>query len=122
MRREILWFSALGYAAAIVGIFPLELTSAVAWVPNVVVGAVIAALVWAAARGHAWAGALFSVAVVFSVIAAIGQVWDGAPTWLRFDTEVVTSWMKITDVITVILGVAALVVYLRDRRRLAGAA
>jgi len=117
MRREILWFSVLGYAAAIVGIFPLELTSAAAWVPNVVVGAVMAGLVWAAARGHAWAGALFSVAVVFSVIAAIGQVWDGAPPWLRFDTEAVTGWMKVTDVVAGVLGVAALAVYLRDRRR-----
>jgi hypothetical protein len=118
----MLRFSALGYAAAIAGTFPLDPTSATAWISNVVVGAVIAVLVFAAARGHAWAGALFSVAVVFSVIAAIGQVWDGAPTWLRFDTEHVSTWTKIADVVTVVFGVAAMVVYLHDRRRAAAPA
>jgi hypothetical protein len=115
----MLWFSVLGYVTAIVGIFPLDLTSAASWIPNVVIGAVIAALVWAAKRGHAWAGALFSVAVVFTVIATIGQLWGGAPSWLRYDPQVVTTWMKITDVITTVFGVAALSIYLHDRRRAA---
>jgi hypothetical protein len=119
----MLWFSALGYAAAIAGIFPLDLTSTTSWIPNVVVGAVIAVLIFAAARGRAWAGALFSVAVVFSVIAAIGEVWDGAPTWLHFDAaHPVTTWTKVIDVVTVALGVAAMAVYLRDRRRAAAPA
>jgi hypothetical protein len=119
----MLWFGVLGYAAAIAGIFPLDLTSATSWIPNVVVGAVVAALVWAAGRGQAWAGALFSVAIVFSVIAAIGQVWDGAPAWLRFETEgAVTTWMKITDVVTVVFGVAAMAVYLHNRRHAAAQA
>jgi len=119
----MLWFSVLGFAAAIAGIFPLDLTSTTAWIPNAVIGGVMAALVWAAARGQAWAGALFSVAVAFSVVAAIGQVWDGAPTWLRFDTqEAVTTWAKITEIVTVVLGLAAMAVYLRDRRSAAAAA
>jgi len=118
----MLWFSALGYAAAIVGIFPLDLASTPSLIAELVVGAVIAALVWAAARGHAWAGALFAVAVVFGIVATIGQVWEGAPKWLRFDTEVVTTWAKIIDVVTAVLGVAALAIYLHDRRRAASQA
>jgi hypothetical protein len=113
----MLRFSVLGYATLIVGMFPLELANTGLLIGDVVVAAIVAVLVWAAARGHAWAGALFAVAVAFSILATIGQIWSGAPAWLRFNPDMVTTWMKLADVATVILGVAALAVYLRGRRR-----
>jgi hypothetical protein len=122
MRTNMLLFSVLGYAAAIVGIFPLDLTTSTSWILDVLVAIVMAALVWAGSRGHGWAAALFCILMVFSVWVAIGMVWDGAPAFFRIAVEpgkVVTMWDKITAVLTVVLGLAAMAVYLKDRRELA---
>ena len=88
----------------------------------IVVGVVIIALTWAAARrAQRWAAWVLAALALLGVLFVVSNFWAGAPSWLReirSDAPMTTA-EKILDLIAILLMVAGLYFYFfGDTRRI----
>ena len=114
-------FAGLGFGAVAVELVnSLISTSGGERFLGVVLVLVMAGVVWAATRGHEWAGWAFAVLTGIIVIITIGDAWAGAPTWVRFGEPYARSSTieVVLGVVGALLAVAATYVYFSNDARM----
>ena len=114
-------FAGLGFGAVAVELVnSLISTSGGERIAGVILVLIMAGVVWAATRGHEWAGWAFAVLTGIIVIITIGDAWAGAPGWMRFGEPYARSstMEMILGVVGALLAVGATYVYFTNDERM----
>jgi cell division protein FtsW (lipid II flippase) len=119
MRLHLTTFSLLGYASALLA-FATVFFGVGDMSDRVGAGMVaifIAALIWMASNGSRWAAYVFGLLMLLAAVVLLGAAWNGAPAWFRFGElfERLGPAEIGVNVVSLVCGVAALLVYFGGR-------